>query len=66
MFSIPCANRTSGSSTGSNRRLWEIIDDKIHLMSFTVTIDQQRTYIKEDPVYKKCNKYQELHVEVYF
>ena len=35
-------------------------------MSFTVELDQQRAYLKADPVYQKCNKYQELYVDVYF
>ena len=70
---IDNADSTTGENTplfatrgaGSDCQWREIIEDKVHLMTITVTVDDERDFLKHSPKYRKCNKYQDLIVELY-
>lgn len=34
-------------------------------MTITVTVDDERDFLRHSPKYRKCNKYQDLVVELY-
>lgn len=70
---IDNADSTTGENTplfatrgaGSDCQWREIIEDSLHLMTITVTVDDERDFLRQSPKYRKCNKYQDLVVELY-